>query len=137
MYREENISTPDRLISAGTYITGGTIGVLWLIFCALTRKGMTKFLMANIYQSVFLALFYFIARILLISIYNILIMIPVVKIVANIIYLALFAPIYYQVSIMNIIIFAVLAYLVISSLFGKIGKLPWVSDIIAYHINRY
>ena len=38
----------ERIISAGTYLTAGGVGFVWLIIAALSRKTVTKFLMYHI-----------------------------------------------------------------------------------------
>ena len=50
----ENIKISDKIISVLSYLTGGLIGIIWQIYCAIRKKMMTKFLIFNIYQSVFL-----------------------------------------------------------------------------------
>lgn len=136
MYKE-TVNLPDRILSFATYITGGGIGVLWLIFCALTSRRISKFLMFNIYQSAFLALFLFLAKVLLVCIYNILILIPFIKILVNIIYKTLFIPIFYTFSPVDILIYTVFVYLSVCSILGVIGRLPFISKIILYQIERF
>ena len=135
--QNEDVQLPDRILAAATNVTGGTIGVLWLIFCAITRRTMSKFLMFNIYQSAFLALFFYLAGILLIFIYNILIMVPFINIVVNAIYLSLFTPVYFHLSIMSMLIFIIYVYLFVCAMFGVYGKLPYISKIILYQLERF
>ena len=134
---DENLILPDKIISAVTYMTGGLVGILWLIFCAITKHPISKYVMFNIYQAAFLGFFIYISGMLLAMIYNILIMIPIINILANFINIYLFTPIFYNWSIVGVLILSVYVYLVVFSLLGKLGKLPWISGIILYQLGRF
>ncbi len=134
---KEAINIIDRIISAGTYITGGLIGIIWQVFCSVRHKPVSRFLMFNIFQSVFLSLFLFILNLLLSFTVRLLIMIPLINKITNMIILALFSPVYYGWSVIGFIILTVFVYLTLCSLAGKYPYLPWVSKIITDNINRY
>ena len=133
----ENISFSDRIVSAGSYITGGLIGVIWQVICAVRRKAVSRFLIFNIFQSVFLSLFIFILNLLLSFTVRLLIMIPIINKITNMVILTLFSPVYYGWSIIGFIILTIYVYLSLCSLAGKYPYLPWVSKIITDNINRY
>ena len=137
MYKDEEIYLVDRIIAVASILSGGTLGVLWLIFCAVTKRSMTKFLMFNIYLSVFLSLFLYILGILVEFAYNLAIQIPYIKVLANMLYLGAFQPLYQGFSIVNGVIFIIYFYMVICAISGKYAKLPWVSNLIAGQIDRY
>ena len=136
MFRE-NIKTSDRVISAFTYATGGTVGIIWMIFCAVTKRPMSKFMLFNIYQSAFLSIFLYLASVLLQMAYNLLIMVPGIKILANIVYITFFTQFFYNWSVIGVMIFLTYVYLIFASIFGKIAYLPWISNIIMYQLGRF
>lgn len=132
-----NVQTSDKILSVLTYITGGTIGFLWMIICAIKKNPVSKYLLFNIYQAIFLGLFIYLSSIILTMIYNILIMVPFINILVNFIYINLFSPIAYSWSLIEILILFLYIYLVIYSVFGKMAKIPWISNIILYQLNRF
>ena len=133
----ESIKISDKIISALSYLTGGLAGIVWQIYCAVTKKTMTKFLLFNIYQSVFLSLLLYFANLLFGMIYNLLVMIPFINILANSIYFALYSPVYYRWSIVGLILFGMYIYLMLFAILGRISYLPWVSNIILYQLKRF
>lgn len=134
----ENNETPlERIISALTYMTGGLAGIIWQIFCVMTKRPMSKFVIFNIYQSIFLAILIFLVLTIAGLTYNLLVMIPFVNVVANYFALLINAPVLYGFSVLHSVIFLMYLYLIIFSLIGRYAYLPWVSDIILFQVNRF
>lgn len=133
----EKISDIDRAISACSYISGGFLGLIWQIFCSISKRPMSKFLLFNIYQSIFLSVFLYLAHILITLTISILIMIPLINIIVNSINMFLYTPVFYSWSIGGLIIWIIYLYLIIFSILGKIAYLPWVTNIILYQVNRF
>lgn len=136
MYNNK-INVSDRIVSVLTYITGGFVGVIWLIYCSLKRKPMTKFILFNIYQSIFLSLFLYIANLLFNMVYHLLAAIPFISRIINGLYFALYSPIYLGWSIVGLILLLMYIYLMLFSLLGKTAYIPWVSNIILYQLKRF
>ena len=136
MFRED-IKVSDKIISVLSYMTGGFAGLLWLIFCSVAKKQMNKFMLFNVYQSILLALLIYFINLLFKMVYNLLIMIPFIKLLANSLYFVLYNPIYYRWSIIGLILFGMYLYLILFSILGRIAYLPWVSNIILYQLNRF
>ena len=134
---KESIKVSDKIISAFSYMSGGFVGFLWLIFCSVTKKQMNKFMLFNVYQSIFLALIIYFINLLFSMVYHLLVMIPFIKILANSIYFAIYSPVYYGWSIVGLILFGMYIYLILFSILGRIAYLPWVSNIILYQLNRF
>ena len=134
---ENNGTTLEKIISAVTYPTAGLAGILWQIFCVMTKRPMSKFVIFNIYQSVFLAILLYLIFVISGLAYNLLVMIPLVNVLVNFINLLFNSTIIYDFSILQIILYVVYIYLIGFSLFGKYAYLPWVSDIIMYQVNRF
>ena len=130
------ISTGDRIISVLTYFTGGSAGFIFLIVFLILKKMPSKFLLFNIYQSIFISFGLFILSILYNLAMDLFIRIPFIKILANYINLAISAPVFYGLSIAGLILFIVYLYMSVFSLMGRYAYVPWVSKIILYQIDR-
>lgn len=133
----DNVKLKDRLIAAASNITGGFVGIIWMIFSAIAKKPISKFLLFYIYQSAFLALTLYILNLLLVMIHNILIMVPYVNILVAITERIFFSPIYFNWSVTGILILIVYVYMTVFALAGRIAYIPWVSRVIMYHLGRF
>ena len=133
---ENRVSFIDRLVSGSTYLTGGFVGFIWLIGCAILKKETSRFLLFNIYQAICLSLFIYVINLLSVVIHDLLILVPGVRILVNSLWMFLYSPIFYNWSIVGLIVFIIYLYLMVVSLFGKIPYFPWISKIILYQIDR-
>lgn len=137
---KDNITFADKIISVLTYLTGGFAGFLWMIFCTISKKQMNKFMLFNVLQSIFLALFIFVVNMLLGLVYNLLIMIPIAFFnrFTNAVFSLIYSPMYFgRWSVVGIILLGMYIYLMLFSLLGRFAYLPWVSNIIIYQLNRF
>jgi len=118
----------ERILSAGTYLTAGGVGFVWLIIAAFARKNVTKFLMYHILQSIFLSIAFFLLSVLGQLVYVILYRIPLI----NAIPYLLNMPISFLLglSIIQVFTTTIMLYLAITSAMGYYSYLPWVSNII-------
>ena len=132
-----NVKFTDRIIAVISYITAGFGGLLWIIYCNMLKKSISAFLLFNIYQAIVVTLFLYFANILLGLLHDLLIMIPYVRILVNTIRLTLTSPIYYNWSIIGLAIFVLYLYMILMTLAGKIAKIPFISDIIMYQLDRF
>lgn len=135
-----NILPAEKIIAILSYFTFGLVGFVWVIIGAITRQNLKPFLKYHIYQSIFLAILFFIVSHLLIFIINILIIIPVINVIAGA--LAYFFSVSVidigniHLSIVRLLVLIVTIYLSLGALKGKYSYIPWVSDIIKYNIGR-
>lgn len=120
----------ERLLSAGTYLSVGFVGFVWLIIAALLRKQVRPFLMYHILQSIFLSFLFFIVSILAKLIYNIFAIIPFLNKLSTNIFLILNVPMVFNLSIIQCFTTTIILYLAITSAIGLYSYLPWISDII-------
>ena len=134
---ENRVTIIDRLVSGSTYLTGGFVGFIWLIGCAILKKETSRFLLFNIYQAICLSLFIYVIYRLFVVIHDLLILVPGVRILVNSLWLFLYSPILYNRSIVGLIVFIIYLYLMFVSLFGKIPYFPWISKIILYQLDRF
>lgn len=118
----------ERLLSAATYLTAGGVGFIWLIIAALSKRRVTKFLMYNILQSIFVSLTFYLLSILGNLLYMILYRIPLINAIPY--FLNLPIPIAFDLSIIQIFTTTIILYLAITSGMGYYSYLPIVSDII-------
>lgn len=116
----------ERLLSAGTYLTAGLVGFIWLIIAALIRKQVRPFLMYHIMQSIFLSIAFFLISQLASLVYVILYRIPVI----NAIPYLLNMPLIGRLSVIQAFTTTIILYLAITSAMGLYSYLPWISDII-------
>lgn len=134
---EEKVYGFERIISALSYLTGGLVGFIFFIIITSGRKQASKFLLFNIWQSLFLSmLIYFILLLLQFSL-GILVMIPVLNVLLNMLHSFLTNPVVYGFSISSGFVAVVYFYLILYSLLGKVAYLPWVSDVIIYQLKRF
>ena len=126
----------EKIIAPLSYLTMGMVGFVWLIIGLFTKARLKPFLQYHIFQSIFLALLFAVLSILFGWISNLLSFIPLInKIVAQVTFL-LNMPLLFDYSLIQVIVYAFLIYLSITSFQGKYSYIPWVSDIIDQNISR-
>lgn len=123
----------ERILSAGTYLTVGGVGFVWLIIAALMRKQVTSFLMYHIMQSIFLSIAFFLISIFIEFISVIISRIPLINIIPYLLNTPI--QIAFGLSIIQLITTAIILYLAITSFMGYYSYLPWVSNIIKGNTN--
>jgi len=118
----------ERILAAGTYLTAGGVGFVWLIIAALSKKTVTKFLMYHIMQSIFISIAFFLISILGNLIYVILYKIPLINAIPYLINMPL--SLVFNLSLVQLFTTSIILYLAITSGLGYYSYLPWFSDII-------
>ena len=126
----------ERLIASASYISFGLVGFIWVVFAHLSKSRIEPYLRYHVFQSIFLSIFYYIISLILGLIMQILSVIPLINQLSNRIYYWLNTPMILGFSIINTCIYAVIIYLVVTCLAGKLSYIPWVSDIIKETIKR-
>lgn len=116
----------ERLLSAGTYLTAGFVGFIWLIIAALLKKQVRPFLMYHIMQSIFLSIAFFLISQLSGLVYIILYKIPVINAIPYLLNMPMLAGL----SVIQLFTTTIILYLAITSGMGMYSYLPWISDII-------
>ena len=118
----------ERILSAGTYLTAGGVGFVWLIIAAFARKNVTKFLMYHILQSIFLSIAFFLLSVLGQLVYVILYRIPLINAIPYLLNMPI--SFLFGLSIIQVFTTTIMLYLAITSAMGYYSYLPWVSNII-------
>ncbi len=126
----------ERLVSAGSYISMGMVGFIWLIICALTKSNLRPFLKYHIFQSFFLIMALFLLNVFAEFVVSILSFIPIISLLTYKILFFFTAPMIFGFSIINFCILVLMVYLVLTSLQGKYSYIPWISNIIDSNVGR-
>ncbi len=125
----------ERIVSALSYMTSGFIGFVWLLLGIFTKSNVRPFLKYHIFQSIFLAIAYFLLWQLLGMLGSIINLIPFVRNVISMIIFPLVIPLVFGFSIVQILVYTVIFYLVVTSLMGRYSYIPWISDIIKMNVR--
>ncbi|MGN0018996.1 MAG: hypothetical protein ACI37S_08150 [Candidatus Gastranaerophilaceae bacterium] len=126
----------EKLVSALSYLTAGLIGFVWLLLGIFTKSNLRPFLKYHIFQSIFLSIAYFLAIQLLGMLASIINFIPLVRNIFSMLIFPLIIPVVFGFSIIQILIYTVILYLVLTSLMGRYSYLPWISDIIKMNVRN-
>ena len=126
----------ERIVSALSYMTSGFIGFVWLLLGIFTKSNVRPFLKYHIFQSIFLAIAYFLLCQILGMLAAIISYIPFVNNAILMVAYLLNAPILFGISIIQILIYTLMVYLVVTSMQGRYSYLPWISDIIKMNVRN-
>ena len=118
----------ERILSAGTYLTAGGVGFVWLIIAAFLKKQVAGFLMYHIMQSIFISILFFLVSVLGSLVYVILYKIPIINAIPYLINMPL--TFLFNLSLVQMFTTVIILYLAISAGMGYYSYLPWVSNII-------
>ncbi len=125
----------ERIVSALSYLTSGIIGFIWLLLGIFTKSNLKPFMKYHIFQSIFLAMAYFILLQLLGLVSNIVNFIPFVRNIISMIIFPFVIPLIFGFSIIQILIYTLIFYLVVTSFMGRYSYIPWISDIIKKNVR--
>ena len=133
----QNFNQPypiERILSAASYLTAGFVGFVWWIIAILTKKTVRPFLIYHIMQSIFLSILFFLISVLGQMVFVILYRIPLINAIPYFINMPI--PLFFGLSIIQLISTSIILYLAISSFLGYYSYLPWVSDVIKGNFRR-
>jgi len=124
-----NIESSEKIICALTYLTTGLVGFIWLIFAHVKKRHISSFAKYNIFQSLFISIILYIAKILLGIIVSVAQIIPILgSLVINIVYYLAQYPVFMNFSLIETVMIAVYFYLAYFAFMGKYPRLPVISD---------
>lgn len=126
----------EKVIASLSYITMGLVGFIWLLIGIFTKNNLRPYLKYHVFQSIFLSIAYFLASALLGLIMSILSVIPLVNQLVLQITFYFNAPIIVGFSLIQLAVYAVIAYLVVTCLQGKFSYLPFISEIIEANVKN-
>ena len=124
----------EKFIAAASYIFP-MAGFVVIIIAALMKKDMKPFLKYHIFQSIFIAiLFYLIAYGLQFAM-NMVSYIPIIKNIVSMITFMLNTPILLGFSVITFAYFVFVLYLIAGVIKNSDSYVPWVSDIIKANLR--
>lgn len=126
----------EKVIASLSYITMGLVGFVWLLIGIFTKNNLRPYLKYHVFQSIFISIAYFLASALLGLIMSILSVIPLVNQLVLQITFYFNAPIIVGFSLIQLTVYAVIAYLVITCLQGQFSYLPFISEIIEANVKN-
>ncbi len=126
----------EKVIASLSYITMGLVGFVWLLIGIFTKNNLRPYLKYHVFQSIFISIAYFLASALLGLIMSILSIIPLVNQLVLQITFYFNAPIIVGFSVIQLAVYAVIAYLVVTCLQGKFSYLPFISEIIETNVKN-
>lgn len=126
----------EKIIASLSYITFGFVGFFWLLLGIFTKNNLRPYLKYHIFQSIFISIAYFLISAFIGLIMNILSIIPLVNQLVLQFTFYLNAPLLFGFSLIQVLIYAVIIYLVVTSFQGQYSYLPWISEIIKTNVNN-
>ncbi len=135
-FRERSPYLIERIVVSLSYLTMGFIGFIWLILGAFTKSQSSSFVKYHIFQSIFISILLFILNVLLGIINDVLSVIPIIKVFTQQIYYLFNAPLFMNYSLIQMVMYLFIAYLMITSALGVYTYVPFVSDIISQNVGR-
>lgn len=126
----------ERIVVSLSYLTMGFIGFIWLVLGAFTKSQSSDFVRYHIFQSIFISISLFILNVLLGIINDVLSVIPFVKVLTQQVFYLFNAPMFMHYSIIQMVMYLFIAYLMITSALGIYTYVPFVSDIISQNVRR-
>lgn len=131
----KQITAIERVVSALTYVTVGWFGLIYCVILQFQKKRISNYIRFNVYQSVFIALLFFLCCAVFGLIFTILSHIPIIQKFVSWIQLVLLSPILFDRSIIQLLIGSIILYSAIMSLLGREPRIYWVSKIIDQNIR--
>ena len=133
----------EKIISILSYASMGIVGVLWIIFAYVMKKNLRFFLMYNISQSMVISITLAIIKLALDLILPILSVIPILNYISAIfnylisIKLIRLYPLGISFTILELIVFIILAYICIGVVVGRIFYVPVLTNLMQKIMNNY
>lgn len=131
---EPNIT--EKIVAALSYLTSGLVGFVWLLIGVLTKSNLKPYLKYHIFQSIFISILFFLLSYLIGFVMNILSFIPLVNQLIMQFTFYLNAPLLLGFSLIQVFIYMLIFYLVITSAQGQYSYLPWISEIIKANVKN-
>jgi len=125
----------EKIISIASYLTAGFVGFLYVIFAIVSKFTLRPFVKYHVYQSIFLSILCFVVMKFLELILPVLNLIPGIDfLVRTLVYFSCLNIVFFNFSVFHAVIFLVMLYLCIGVAMNKYSYIPWVSNVIKYHI---
>lgn len=129
--RPSSVAPGERLVAAASYLTSGIVGFLWMIVAHVTNSRLKNFVKFHIFQSIFLAILYYLFTLILNILVGVVIKIPLIGSLVYSLYFYIFDfRFIFGFSFVDFSILLVVVYLVINAVLARSGNIPWVSNVV-------
>ena len=126
----------ERIVAALSYLTMGMAGFIWLILGLLTKARLRPFMQYHIFQSIFISIALILIQMLLGILINIISIVPFINTLVLNIVMLLNMPLMFNLSVIQLFVSLLIAYLGITAFFGFYSYIPYVSEIISQNTRR-
>ena len=126
----------ERIVAALSYLTMGMAGFIWLILGLLTKARLRPFMQYHIFQSIFISIALILIQMLLGILINIISIVPFVNTLVLNIVMLLNMPLLFNLSIIQMLVSLLIAYLGITAFCGFYSYIPYISEIISQNTRR-
>ena len=124
----------EKIVAVLSYIFP-LIGFIFIVIAALAKKDMRPFLKYHIFQSIFIAFALWVIFSGLGFLFHLLSYIPIINTIVSMLTFFLNTQLFLGFSIITILYFLFILYLIIGALRGSDSYVPWVSDIIKTNLR--
>lgn len=128
--------TIEKVIAALSYLTMGFVGFIWLLIGFFTKNNLRPFLKYHIFQSIFISFAFFVFGWLLGLVMTILSIIPFVNQLVLQFTFYFNAPFIFGFSLIQVLLYSLIGYLMVTSFQGRFSYLPWISDIVKFNVKN-
>ena len=125
----------ERIVAALSYITMGFAGFIWLILGIFTKAQLRPFMQYHIFQSIFIAFLIWLIVSALGFAMHLISYVPIVKTIVSMVTFFLNTPLFMDFSIVSLLYFLLILYLIIGVIRGSDSYVFWVSDIIKTNLR--
>ena len=133
-YSNKQPSVMEKLVAGLSYIFP-LIGFIFIIISALTKRDMKPFLKYHIFQSIFIAFLIWLIVSALGFAMHLISYVPIVKTIVSMVTFFLNTPLFMDFSIVSLLYFLLILYLIIGVIRGSDSYVFWVSDIIKTNLR--
>ncbi len=130
--QHSEISLWERLLAAGSYLTLGLVGFVWILINHFVIKSEpSRFLNCNLFQSFMISIIFAVLSMAYKIFIGLLIAIPFLGKLFYMLHVFIFmTPIFHTLTLANFVVFVVLVYLSVFALLGTLPFIPYITKIV-------
>lgn len=142
-YNSTKVLPIEKIISILSYISMGTIGLIWIIIAHILKKKLRFFLMYNIVQSMLIALFLTALKLIIDIILHIVSLIPFLGFIAagfNLfisIKIIKITSLGLSFTLVELLLSILIIYIILGILAGRIFYIPYLSRFMQKILKNY
>lgn len=135
-HKSNSITLVERLVCALTYFSFMFVGLVWLIFCKLTKRRIPSVVNFHIYQSCLISVILYLITLVCEISFGFMVGLPYIGgFVKKFLIFVAGTPIYFSFTLVHFIVFVIISYLAIFAFFGKYSYFPYVSDMVKSNLG--